>query len=116
MPTRLKRYYNLKHLHFITCSCYHRLGGWPPSPAAVYRLFLFLSAEKQMWDAPRLAVFQTWESLLLAAMGFDLRRRRPISQFKYIPLVNPHLIQFFQGRKCGNCSNAIVSETLPVRA
>ena len=25
MPTRLKRYYNLKHLHFITCSCYHRL-------------------------------------------------------------------------------------------
>ena len=25
MPTRLKRYYNLKHLHFITCSSYHRL-------------------------------------------------------------------------------------------
>jgi putative transposase len=25
MPTRLRRYYNLKHLHFITCSCYHRL-------------------------------------------------------------------------------------------
>lgn len=25
MPTRLKRYYNLKHLHFIACSCYHRL-------------------------------------------------------------------------------------------
>jgi len=24
VPTRLKRYYNLKHLHFITCSCYHR--------------------------------------------------------------------------------------------
>ena len=24
VPTRLKRYYNLKHLHFLTCSCYHR--------------------------------------------------------------------------------------------
>ena len=24
MPTRLKRYYNAKHLHFLTCSCYHR--------------------------------------------------------------------------------------------
>jgi putative transposase len=26
MPKNLKRYYGLKHLHFITCSCYHR---WP---------------------------------------------------------------------------------------
>ena len=25
MPGRLKRYYGAKHLHFITCSCYHRL-------------------------------------------------------------------------------------------
>lgn len=25
MPTRLKRYYGAKHLHFITGSCYHRL-------------------------------------------------------------------------------------------
>ena len=25
MPTRLKRYYNSKQLHFITCSCYHRI-------------------------------------------------------------------------------------------
>jgi putative transposase len=25
MPGRLKRYYGLKHLHFITGSCYHRL-------------------------------------------------------------------------------------------
>lgn len=24
MPTRLKRYYGARHLHFITCSCYHR--------------------------------------------------------------------------------------------
>ena len=24
MPTRLKRYYGAQHLHFITCSCYHR--------------------------------------------------------------------------------------------
>ena len=30
MPARLKRYYGADHLHFITCSCYHRqpwLGG-----------------------------------------------------------------------------------------
>ena len=25
MPTRLKRYYGAQDLHFITCSCYHRL-------------------------------------------------------------------------------------------
>jgi REP element-mobilizing transposase RayT len=25
VPTRLKRYYGAQHLHFITCSCYHRL-------------------------------------------------------------------------------------------
>jgi putative transposase len=25
VPSRLKRYYNAKHLHFITCSCYRRL-------------------------------------------------------------------------------------------
>jgi putative transposase len=25
MPKKLKRYYGLKHLHFITCSCYRRL-------------------------------------------------------------------------------------------
>ncbi|MFZ0285545.1 MAG: transposase [Terriglobales bacterium] len=24
MPSRLKRYYDTRHLHFITCSCYHR--------------------------------------------------------------------------------------------
>ena len=24
MPRRLKRYYGLHHLHFITCGCYHR--------------------------------------------------------------------------------------------
>ena len=24
LPTRLKRYYRTRHLHFITCSCYHR--------------------------------------------------------------------------------------------
>jgi hypothetical protein len=24
VPTRLKRYYQTRHLHFITCSCYHR--------------------------------------------------------------------------------------------
>ena len=24
VPTWLKRYYNAKHLHFLTCSCYHR--------------------------------------------------------------------------------------------
>jgi putative transposase len=33
MPTRLKRFYSLKHLHFITCTCYHRLPllSSPPS-------------------------------------------------------------------------------------
>jgi putative transposase len=25
VPTRLKRYYNSRQLHFITCSCYHRI-------------------------------------------------------------------------------------------
>ena len=25
VPTRLKRYYGAQDLHFITCSCYHRL-------------------------------------------------------------------------------------------
>ena len=24
VPSRLKRYYHAKHLHFITCSCYRR--------------------------------------------------------------------------------------------
>ena len=24
VPSRLKRYYGADHLHFITCSCYHR--------------------------------------------------------------------------------------------
>jgi REP-associated tyrosine transposase len=26
MPERLKRYYGEGHLHFVTCSCYHRLA------------------------------------------------------------------------------------------
>jgi putative transposase len=32
VPSRLKRYYGAKHLHFITCSCYRRLPllGTPP--------------------------------------------------------------------------------------
>jgi putative transposase len=30
VPTRLKRYYNPRHLHFITCSCYHRLPRLGP--------------------------------------------------------------------------------------
>ena len=43
MPGRLKRYYNLKHLHFITCSCYPRL---PLLGAAVARdIFLTIFEE-----------------------------------------------------------------------
>src|SRR6202167_2962618 len=29
MPAGLHRSYGAHHLHFITCSCYRRLGGWP---------------------------------------------------------------------------------------
>src|SRR5690242_21411196 len=37
MPWGLKRYHGTGHLHFITCSCYHRLPflgkvGWPTFP------------------------------------------------------------------------------------
>jgi putative transposase len=43
VPTRLKRYYNLKHLHFITCSCFHRL----PLLASPRRRDLFLRVLEQ---------------------------------------------------------------------
>lgn len=43
MPTRLKRYYNAKHLHFLTCSCYHRL----PFLGTPQRRDLFLKVLEQ---------------------------------------------------------------------
>ena len=43
MPTRLKRYYNAKHLHFLTCSCYHRL----PFLGTAHRRDLFLRILEQ---------------------------------------------------------------------
>ena len=44
MPTRLKRYYGAQHLHFITCSCYHR-QRWLGS---VRRRDLFLRVLEQV--------------------------------------------------------------------
>ena len=44
MPTRLKRYYGTRHLHFITCSCYHR-QAWLASPG---RRDLFLRVFEQV--------------------------------------------------------------------
>ena len=38
MPKGLKRYYGQDHLHFLTCSCYHR----QPWLASVSRRDLFL--------------------------------------------------------------------------
>ena len=43
MPTRLKRYYNVKHLHFLICSCYHRL----PFLSTPQRRDLFLKVLEQ---------------------------------------------------------------------
>jgi putative transposase len=44
MPTRLKRYYGAKHLHFITSSCYHRL----PRLGTARRRDLFLKILEQI--------------------------------------------------------------------
>jgi putative transposase len=44
VPTRLKRYYGTRHLHFITCSCYHR-QAWLASAA---RRDLFLRVLEQV--------------------------------------------------------------------
>ena len=46
MPMRLKRYYNLKHLHFITCSCYHRLPFL--NTAAARDVFLTILEETRL--------------------------------------------------------------------
>ena len=43
MPSRLKRYYNAKHLHFITCSCYRRR----PLLGTAWRRDLFLNLLEQ---------------------------------------------------------------------
>jgi hypothetical protein len=29
MPKGLRRYYSQDHLHYLTCSCYHRWAGYP---------------------------------------------------------------------------------------
>jgi putative transposase len=44
VPTRLKRYYGTRHLHFITCSCYHR----QPWLASAGRRDLFLRVLEQV--------------------------------------------------------------------
>jgi putative transposase len=44
MPTRLKRYYGHDHLHFLTCSCYHR----QPWLAQARRRDLFLKILEQV--------------------------------------------------------------------
>lgn len=44
MPSHLKRYYGTDHLHFITCSCYHR-QPWLNSPR---RRDLFLKVLEQV--------------------------------------------------------------------
>ena len=44
MPWSLKRYYGAGHLHFITCSCYHR----QPWLGSAYRRDLLLSVLEQM--------------------------------------------------------------------
>jgi putative transposase len=43
VPSRLKRYYNSKQLHFITCSCYHGI----PFLARAQRRDLFLKVLEQ---------------------------------------------------------------------
>jgi putative transposase len=43
VPSRLKRYYNSKQLHFITCSCYHRI----PFLGRAQRRDLFLKVLEQ---------------------------------------------------------------------
>ncbi len=52
MPTRLKRYYGAKHLHFITCSCYHRL----PRLGTPRRRDLFLKVLEQARQRYRFVV------------------------------------------------------------
>jgi putative transposase len=44
VPTRLKRYYGTRHLHFITCSCYHR----QPWLGSALRRDLFLRVFEQV--------------------------------------------------------------------
>ena len=44
MPSHLKRYYGAQHLHFITCSCYHR----QPWLASRRRRDLFLKVLEQV--------------------------------------------------------------------
>ncbi len=52
MPGHLKRYYSAKHLHFITCSCYHRL----PMLGTPQRRDLFLQVLEQVRQRYRFVV------------------------------------------------------------
>ena len=52
MPSRLKRYYNAKHLHFITGSCYYRL----PLLGTPQRRDLFLHVLEQARQRYRFVV------------------------------------------------------------
>ena len=52
MPTRLKRYYGRDHLHFLTCSCYHR-QPWLAQPR---RRDLFLEILEQVRQRYRFVV------------------------------------------------------------
>ena len=44
MPKGLKRYYGHEHLHFLTCSCYHR-EPWLSEPRLARDLFLQILEE-----------------------------------------------------------------------
>lgn len=52
MPTGLKRYYGHEHLHFLTCSCYHR-QPWLSEPV---RRDLFLQILEQVRQRYRFVV------------------------------------------------------------
>ncbi len=56
MPTRLKRYYGAGHLHFITCSCYHR-QKWLGSAA---RRDLFVRILEQVRQRYAFVVVGMW--------------------------------------------------------
>jgi len=49
-----------------------------------------------MWDAPRLAVFQTWAPMPFAARDCDLYCGCPHFHFEHIPLIDPHFSGFLK--------------------
>jgi putative transposase len=52
MPTRLKRYYGQDHLHYLTCSCYHR----QPWLATTHRRDLFAQILEEVRQRYRFVV------------------------------------------------------------